>query len=180
VNITARHRLGRNPKLRPLMTAWTTFYIADIAHLTLAIVFAYRMGGASAVGVATVLNVLPGGLLAPVAAALATCRRPQLHLAMGIGARCLAMVATVVAVLAGAPLGVVLALVAVDSVVSAGVRPLHGALVVRLADTAAEAAAANALACASPGVSGISNSAAAVPANSASAAARPSIPSMKL
>jgi hypothetical protein len=63
----------------------------------------------------------------------------------GIGARCVAMAGTVAAVLGGAPVGVVLGLVAADSIVAAAVRPLHGALVVRLADTAAQAATGNAM-----------------------------------
>jgi CRP-like cAMP-binding protein/predicted MFS family arabinose efflux permease len=126
------------------MAAWVSFYTGDYAHLTLVYVFTFSVGGAAAVGAATVLNVLPSGLLGPLAATLATTRRPQRHLAFGIGARALVMIATVIAVLSAAPVGVVLALVAADSLVSAAVRPLHGALVIRLADSAAEAAAGNA------------------------------------
>jgi CRP-like cAMP-binding protein/predicted MFS family arabinose efflux permease len=126
------------------MAAWALFYTGDYAHFTLIIVFTFEVGGDDAVGAATVLNILPSGLLGPLAATLATSRRPQLHLAMGIGARGLAMVATIIAVLHVAPVGVVLALVAADSLVSAAVRPVHGALAVRLAGNAAEAGAANA------------------------------------
>ncbi len=126
------------------MASWALFYTGDFAYFTLVVGFTYSVSGPAAVGAATVLNLLPGGLLGPLAATLATSRRPQLHLAIGIGARALVMATTVVVVLGGAPIGVMLALVGVDSLVSAGVRPLHGALVIRLADTAAEAAAANA------------------------------------
>jgi CRP-like cAMP-binding protein/predicted MFS family arabinose efflux permease len=140
----ATRGLLRNPRLRALLVAWGLFYTGDYAYLTLVYVFTFSASGAAAMGAATVLNVLPGGLLGPLAAALATSRRPQLHLAVGIGARALATVVTIIAVLNAAPVGVVLALVGADSAVSAAVRPLHGALVVRLADNAAEAAAANA------------------------------------
>lgn len=126
------------------MAGWATFYTGDFTHFTLIVVFTFSVGGVPAVGLATVLNMLPGGLLGPLVAVLATSSRPQLHLAIGIGSRVLVMVATIFVVLGEAPVYVVLALVAVDSVTSAAVRPLHGALVVRLADTAAEAAAANA------------------------------------
>jgi CRP-like cAMP-binding protein/predicted MFS family arabinose efflux permease len=126
------------------MAAWTAFHSGGFANITLVVVFTFSVSGPAAVGAATLLYVLPGGLLGPLTAGLAASRRPQLHLAFGIGARGVVMVAMIFAVLTAAPVGVVLALVAVESVLSAAVRPLHGALVVRLADTAAEAAAGNA------------------------------------
>jgi CRP-like cAMP-binding protein/predicted MFS family arabinose efflux permease len=144
MGLTGNRRLLRNPQLRTLMATWTAFQTGTFAHSVLIVVFTFSAGGVAAAGAATVLRVLPGGLLGPLAGALANSPRPQLHLSLGIGARCVAMVATVGAVLGGAPVGVVLGLVAADSLMAAAVRPLHGALVVRLADTAAEAAAANA------------------------------------
>lgn len=132
-------------RLRPLFAAWTAFCIGDYAYFVLAIVITFVDGGALAVGVATVLNVLPGGLLGPLAATLATSRRPELHLAIGHGARALTMVVTIVAVLGGSSVGVVLALVAVDSLAAATVRPLHSALCVRMAENVADGVAANAL-----------------------------------
>jgi CRP-like cAMP-binding protein/predicted MFS family arabinose efflux permease len=134
----------RNPQLRTLMTAWLAFQTGTFAHAVLIVVFTFSAGGVAAAGLVTVLRVLPGGLLGPVAAALATSPRPQLHMAIGIGSRCAAMVATIAAILSGAPVGVVLALTAIDSLMGAAVRPLHGALVVRLADTTMQAAAGNA------------------------------------
>lgn len=126
------------------MAVWAAFNTAASAYFVLVIVVTYAGGGAAAVGAATALNMLPSGLLGPLAATLANSRRPQLHLAIGTGARGVVMIATVIAVLNGAPILVILALVGTDSLVSSGVRPLHGALVVGLADTPREAAAANA------------------------------------
>jgi CRP-like cAMP-binding protein/predicted MFS family arabinose efflux permease len=136
--------LSRNPQLRTLMAAWIAFQSGNFAHAVLIVVFSFSAGGVAAAGAVTVLRVLPGGLLAPLAASLATSARPQLHLGIGIGSRCIATVATAAAILGGAPVGVVLAFVAADSLMAAAVRPLHGALVVRLADTTAQAAGANA------------------------------------
>src|SRR5262249_47585222 len=144
VALAAIRRLARNRQLRRLMAAWTAFQIANDAYTVLVIMFTFSVGGVSAVGAVTVVRVLPGVLLAPLAATRATSPRPEVHLALGIGVRVLTMVGAIVAVLGEASVGVVLALVAVDSLVSAVVRPLHGALIVRLADTAADAAAANA------------------------------------
>lgn len=144
VDLAATRRLARNPQMRWLMAAWTAFYVGMYAYFVLAVAFTYSAGGARVVGAVTVLTVLPGGLVGPLTASLATSRRPQVHLALGIAARIVVMAATIAAVLNGAPLAAVLVLVGTDSLVSSAVRPLHGALVVRLAETAAEAAAANA------------------------------------
>jgi CRP-like cAMP-binding protein len=125
------------------MTAWFSFQSANFAHGVLVVVFSFAAGGVGAAGAVTALRLLPGGLVAPLTTSLAASSRPQLHLGMGIGARCVASAATLAAVLGCAPVGVVLTLTALDSLMAAAVRPLHGALVVRLADTTAEAAAAN-------------------------------------
>lgn len=143
VDFTTIRRLHGNRQLRALMVGWAAFYTADLAHFTLAVVYAFAAGGAAAVGGATVLNVLPGGLIGPFVTMLGASPRPQVHLAIGNGGRALMMVATAFAILNGMPVAVVLALVAADSLVSAAVRPLQGALIVRLADSVAEAAAAN-------------------------------------
>jgi CRP-like cAMP-binding protein/predicted MFS family arabinose efflux permease len=127
------------------MAAWTAFYIGAFSHFVLVVTFLFAAGGAATVGLATVLVTLPAGLLGPLTAPLAASKRPELHLAFGIVSRCLAMAATIVTVLGHGSVDVVLVLVTVESVLSAGVRPLHGALVVRLSSTAAEAAAGNAL-----------------------------------
>jgi CRP-like cAMP-binding protein/predicted MFS family arabinose efflux permease len=155
VAFTASRRLARNRQLCMLLAAWTAFYIGAFAHMVLIIAFTFSVGGAAVVGAATVLLTLPAGLVGPLTAPLATSARPQLHLALGIGIRCVTMVAIIIAVLSGAPVGLVLVLVAVDSVMSAAVRPLHGALVVRLSNTAAEAAAGNAMTSSLAGVSAL-------------------------
>ncbi|WP_077077156.1 cyclic nucleotide-binding domain-containing protein [Mycobacterium numidiamassiliense] len=143
--LAAIRRVARNPQLRMLMAACTAYYIGAFSYFVLLITFAFAAGGAAAVGAATLLAALPAGLVGLLAAPLTTSAHPQLHLAIGIGCRGLAMVAIIVAVLSGAPVSVVLVLVTVDSVASAAVRPLHGALVIRLSGTAAEGAAGNAV-----------------------------------
>lgn len=92
------------------MTAWAAFSTGTSALGVLVAVFTFSAGGPAGVAAVTVLRVLPGGLLGLLAATLATSRRPQLHLAIGIGARALVTVATIVAVLGGTSIGVVLAL----------------------------------------------------------------------
>jgi len=126
------------------MAAWTAFQTGTFAHAVLIVVFVFSTGSPAVVGAVAVLRVLPGGLAAPLTAMLAASRHPQRHLAAGIGVRAAAMAATAAAVLCHAPVGAMLALVTADSLLSAAVRPLHGALVVRLARSAGEAATANA------------------------------------
>lgn len=139
---SAARRLASNPRLRALLAAWAGFGIGSASFAVLTIVLLFAEGGAAAVGVATVLRVVPGAVLAPIAAGLAASARPQFHLAMGIGGRVLAMIATTFAALHGASVVVIFVIVFVDSILSVAVRPLHSALMVRLADTPEEAAAA--------------------------------------
>lgn len=47
MNRATLRRLVRNRQLRWLMWAWTAFYMADLAHFTLAIVFTFYAGGAA-------------------------------------------------------------------------------------------------------------------------------------
>lgn len=142
--LAAARNLIRNRHLRALMVTWTMVGGGVAGYGVLLTVFVFIEGGTVAVAAVTVIRLLPGGLISPLAAPLGSSARPQLHLAASTGTRALVMVATTIAVLGGAPLWVVLVLAAVDSVGSAPLRPLHGALVVRLADSAAEAGAANA------------------------------------
>ena len=50
------------------MAAWTCFCSGSAAQGVLVVVFAFSVGGAAAVGAATLLRVLPGGLLALLSA----------------------------------------------------------------------------------------------------------------
>jgi hypothetical protein len=66
------------------MAAWIAFQSGNFAHSVLVVVFSFSAGGVAAAGAVTVLRVLPGGLLAPLASSLATSTRPELHLGIGI------------------------------------------------------------------------------------------------
>lgn len=68
------------------MAVCATFLTSNSAHGVLLTVFAFSVGGAATVGVVTLVRMLPSALLAPLAATLATSPRPQVHLAIGVGA----------------------------------------------------------------------------------------------
>src|SRR5256886_14309430 len=60
----------RNRNLRRVELAWGASIAAEWAHFVALGVFAYSAGGASAVGIAGLVRMLPAALLAPFASAL--------------------------------------------------------------------------------------------------------------
>src|SRR5205807_6726191 len=61
---------GRNENVRRVELAWGAAIASEWAHFVALGVFAYRAGGASAVGIAGLVRLLPAALIAPVAASL--------------------------------------------------------------------------------------------------------------
>ncbi|HEV2902812.1 MAG TPA: MFS transporter [Gaiellaceae bacterium] len=61
---------GRNPNIRRVELAWGAAIAAEWAHFVALGVFAYEEGGASAVGIAGLVRLLPAALVAPFAASL--------------------------------------------------------------------------------------------------------------
>ena len=60
----------RNPQIRRVELAWGASIVAEWAHFVAFGVFAYETGGASGVGIAGLVRLLPAALLAPFAASL--------------------------------------------------------------------------------------------------------------
>src|SRR5688500_3835059 len=81
---------ARNASIRRVQLAWGAAIAAEWAHFVALGVFAYEHGGATAVGVAGLVRLLPAALLAPFAATLGDrFRRDRLLLAtmvLGAGA----------------------------------------------------------------------------------------------
>src|SRR5437764_7652824 len=115
---------------------------AEWAHFVGLGVFAYASGGASAVGLAGLVRLLPAALVAPVAASLADrFRRERFFLVLSlIGAAALA--ASAAAAFADAPV-VVYGFAAVVGVSSTLIRPTLQALLPSLARTPEELIASN-------------------------------------
>jgi len=61
---------ARNDNVRRVELAWGAAIASEWAHFVALGVFAYRAGGASAVGIAGLVRLLPAALIAPVAASL--------------------------------------------------------------------------------------------------------------
>src|SRR5919106_3912253 len=60
----------RNPDVRRVELAWGAAIASEWAHFVALGVFAYEAGGASAVGIAGLVRLLPAAVLAPFAASL--------------------------------------------------------------------------------------------------------------
>jgi MFS family permease len=81
--IAAVRAAVRNEDVRRVELAWAAAIAAEWAHFVALGVFAYEQGGTSAVGIAGLVRLLPGALIAPFAASLGDrFRRERFLLAM--------------------------------------------------------------------------------------------------
>jgi MFS family permease len=132
----------RNPDIRRVELAWGAAITAEWAHFVALGVFAYEQGGASAVGIAGLVRLLPAAVFAPFAAALGDrFRRERFLLAMTLVGS-LALGGSAAAAFADAEL-LVFALAAVIGLASTLIRPTLQALLPSLARTPEELITAN-------------------------------------
>lgn len=142
-SVNATWTVLTNPNLRRLELAWSGFVAGEWIHVVALFVFAYDAGGAGAVGIVTIMRMLPAALAAPFGSLLADKLSRErvvvfIHLAR---ATALALVAATL-LLDAAPLTIYL-IVAVASVVSAVFRPAQWAVLPPLVHTPEELIAAN-------------------------------------
>jgi MFS family permease len=134
---------SRNENVRRVELAWGAAISAEWAYFVALGVFAYHAGGASAVGLAGLIRLLPAGLIAPSAASLGD-RIPRERLLLGaalLGAAALA--GSAAAAFAGSE-GGVYACAALFGISSTLIRPTLQALLPSLTRTPEELVAANA------------------------------------
>ena len=134
---------GRNENVRRVELAWGAAITAEWAHFVALGVFAYHAGGASAVGLAGLIRLLPAGIIAPGAASLGDrIRRERLLLGAAVlGA--LALAGSALAAFAGSVSGVY-ACAALVGISSTLIRPTLQAILPSLTRTAEELVASNA------------------------------------
>ena len=132
----------RNPDIRRVELAWGAAITAEWAHFVALGVFAYEQGGASAVGIAGLVRLLPAAVVAPFAASLGDrFRRERFLLALTLVGS-LALAGSAAAAFADAEL-LVFALAALVGLASTLIRPTLQALLPSLARTPAELIASN-------------------------------------
>jgi hypothetical protein len=139
-----RSALG-NPQIARLEATWAAVTLGKWAFTIVLGLYAYRAGGATAVGVATAVRALPAAFGAPYVALLVDRSSRRTALLLSTAARAAIMTAIAIAVAGSAPLALVLALAALFTIVDTAHRPAQAALLARVARTPSELAAANVL-----------------------------------
>jgi MFS family permease len=133
-----------NQDLRRVELAWSGSVIGQWGYEVALAVFAYRAGGATAVGVVALVRLLPAAVVAPFAALLGDrFRRRRIMVAADL-ARVCAMGGAGAAVFAGAPAVVVYSLAVLTALASTAFGPAQSALLPSLARSPEELTAANA------------------------------------
>jgi len=133
-----------NEDLRRLELAWSGSILGQWGYEVALAVFAYRAGGATAVGVVALARLLPAAFVAPFAALLGDrFRRRQIMIAADL-ARVCSMGGAAAAVFAGAPAEVVYAFAVLTAVTGTAFAPAQAALLPALARSPEELTAANA------------------------------------
>lgn len=151
-SLSAAAEVLRSPSLRRAESSWALHLTAEWAYLVAIGLYAYRAGGAHAVGLAGLLLIAPGAVAAPIASVVADrFRRERVVLAIGVG-RSLLLAATAIVVLADLPAAWVYVLAALGSIVGSALRPAHAALLPLLAGTPRELIAANVVASTTEGL----------------------------
>jgi predicted MFS family arabinose efflux permease len=131
--------------LRRLQFGWAATSVGSWAFMIVLAVYAYDVGGASAVGVAALVRMLPAAFTAPLTSLLAdrSSRRDVMVRATLVRSACLALIAATVAL--SAPFPLVLALAAVFTIASTAIKPAQAALLPTLARTPEQLAVSNAV-----------------------------------
>jgi MFS family permease len=132
-----------NPALRRLQLAWAGSTLGGWTYFVAIAVFAFRAGGASAVGLATLIRFLPASVAAPFTSLLGD-RLSRRSVMLGADLIRVVLLSAMAAVsFGGAPAGVVYALAACSAVVATAFGPAQAALLPSLARTPEELTAAN-------------------------------------
>ena len=133
----------RNENVRRVELAWGTAITAEWAYFVALGVFAYEAGGASAVGLAGLIRLLPAAFVAPSAASLGDrIRRERLLLAAAL-LGVVALAGSALAAFAGSESGVFVC-AALFGISSTLIRPTLQALLPSLTRTPEELVASNA------------------------------------
>jgi Cyclic nucleotide-binding domain/Major Facilitator Superfamily len=132
-----------NPGLLRVELAFVGFNVAEWATWVSILAYAYEVGGAAATGLVAVVQLIPAALVAPLASVAGDRFRRERVLLGGYLVQAVAMAATAVALLTGAPVPLVYGLAALAATSITLTRPAQSALLPSLARTPDQLTAAN-------------------------------------
>ena len=142
----AAHSFGqvfRNPNIRRIEGAWAASILAHWSYGIALAVFAYRDGGAAAVGIVGLVRFLPSAVASPFAAVLSDrYRRERVIVVAELTRAALLAITTAIVVMEG-PSVLVYVLAGLVAIAYSAVRPAQAALLPSLAKTPQELTAAN-------------------------------------
>ena len=133
----------RNREIFRVELSWAASSVANWAFFVVLAVYAYEVGGAGAVGLATFVRMLPAAIGAPATALLADRHSRRGVLVVSHAVRAISVAAIALAVLGSLPLAAVLVLAAIQTVAATAERPAMASLLPTLARSPVELAAAN-------------------------------------
>ena len=131
--------------LRLVLLAFAIFRPTESAQWIAILVYAYRDGGTTAMGVAAVALLVPAALLAPFVAQIGDRMPRERALALTYLAQGVAAGLTAIALAAGLPSPFVYAGAVILNIAITATRPTHLSVLPELAETPAQLTAANAL-----------------------------------
>jgi len=134
---------AKNPAVRRIQLGFAGACTAEWAFTVVLSVYAFDQGGAKAVGLVSLLRMLPSAALAPFASALADRWRRDLVLTLVSLTRCATAAGIVVLVATDGPAVAVYALAIASTAAAILYRPVNSALLPLLCHTPAELASAN-------------------------------------
>ena len=141
----AFRRVLANRDLRRLELAYLAFIVIELGTWIAVLVYANEATGPASIGIVAVAQLVPSAIFAPLGASLADRYRRERVLAVGYGAIGLAVAATGLAMLLGAPPLVVYACAIVAATVVTVPRPIQSSLMPEFAETPEELTSANAV-----------------------------------
>jgi MFS family permease len=133
----------RNPNLRRLQLAWAATTLGQWAYYVALSVFAYKAGGAAAVGLVGLIRAVPSAIAAPFSSMLSDrYPRERVILVAQLG-RMVVLTLSALALFADTPAGVIYAAAGAMTILGEGMKPANAALLPSLATNPQELTAAN-------------------------------------
>lgn len=136
-------KVFRNPNIRRIEGAWAASIIAHWAYGIALAVYAYRDGGAAAVGLVGLVRFLPSAVASPFAAVLGDRYRRERVIVVAELTRAVLLATTTAVVILEGPAALVYLLAGLVAVAYSAVRPAQAALLPSVAKTPQELTAAN-------------------------------------